>query len=65
MNCALTFGRPGGGFAALNGDVRNKFTIDGKAPATPPKRNPLRQDAKPGEETKPSAAPSANPTPAP
>ncbi|MBC2681456.1 septum formation family protein [Corynebacterium anserum] len=45
VNCALTFGREGGGFAVLNGDVRQGFTIDGKQPVTPPKRNPLRSEA--------------------
>lgn len=42
VNCALTFGHPGGGFATLKGDVRNGFTIDGNQPAKPPERNPLR-----------------------
>ncbi|RAV32423.1 hypothetical protein DLJ54_03420 [Corynebacterium heidelbergense] len=43
VNCALTFGHNGGGFAALNGDVRQKFTIDGQPPAPMPPRNPVRQ----------------------
>lgn len=42
VNCALTFGRDGGGFAALVGDARQSFTIDGKPPAKKPPRNPLR-----------------------
>jgi len=45
VNCALTFGRPDGGFANLNGDVRQGFTIDGNPPAKQPPRNPLRNNA--------------------
>jgi len=43
VNCALTFGKRGGGFATLQGDVRKQFTIDGQPPAKQPKRNPLRK----------------------
>ena len=43
VNCALTFGNKGGGFASLQGDARKQFTIDGKPPAKQPKRNPLRK----------------------
>ncbi|MCX2163979.1 septum formation family protein [Corynebacterium auriscanis] len=46
VNCALTFGKSGGSFATLQGDVRQSFTIDGQPPAKQPKRNPLR---KPGD----------------
>lgn len=42
VNCALTFGSPGGGFATLNGDVRQSFTIDGQPPQQMPERRPLR-----------------------
>ena len=42
VNCALTYGHPGGGFATLKGDVRKEFTIDGQPPAKQPPRNPLR-----------------------
>lgn len=71
VNCALTFGRPGGGFATIKGDVRQEFTIDGKRPATPPKRNPLRRSPRPSDargaetgpnaEANPNAAPGTNP----
>lgn len=43
VNCALTFGQPGGSFAMLNGDVRQGFTINGQPPAEQPPRNPIRQ----------------------
>lgn len=43
VNCALTYGRQGGGFAELVGDVRSSFTIDGAPPKQLPKRNPLRR----------------------
>ena len=67
VNCALTFGRPGGGFATLNGDVRQDFTIDGNPPKTPPKRNPLRREARSSENASPApeAAPDATTAPAP
>ncbi|KAB1504346.1 septum formation family protein [Corynebacterium sp. 320] len=42
VNCAVTFGHPGGGFAVLNGDVRQGFTIDGAAPEKRQKRPPLK-----------------------
>ena len=45
VNCALTFGRQGGGFAVIAGDARQEFTIDGKPPAKQPPRNPLRNPA--------------------
>lgn len=49
VNCALTFGRPGGGFGVLKGDVRHDFTIDGAPPAKLPERKPLRnQQQHPG-----------------
>lgn len=44
VNCALTFGRDGGDFAVLTGDVRKHFTIDGKPPKKRPERNPLRNE---------------------
>lgn len=44
VNCALTFGSPGGGFATLNGDVRQSFTIDGQPPKEMPERRPLREN---------------------
>lgn len=78
VNCALTFGRPGGGFATLAGDVRSNFTIDGNPPKTPPKRNPLRRDARSGNadsaghagnagnaDTPAAESPNATPAPAP
>ncbi|HIW96066.1 MAG TPA: septum formation family protein [Candidatus Corynebacterium gallistercoris] len=43
VNCALTYGQPGGSFATLNGDVRQGFTINGQPPAKQPPRNPIRQ----------------------
>lgn len=55
VNCALTFGRQGGGFAVINGDVRQGFTIDGQPPAKQPERNPLRN---------PNRAPGAGAPPA-
>ena len=45
VNCALTSGKQGGGFATLKGDVRQGFTIDGQPPAKQPERNPLRNTA--------------------
>lgn len=43
VNCALTKGDPGGGFATLNGDVTQGFTIDGAPPPPQPPRNPVRR----------------------
>lgn len=57
VNCALTFGKRGGGFATLQGDVRQKFTIDGQPPAKQPKRNPLRQ---PGDNARSASAGDTN-----
>lgn len=45
VNCALVFGHPGGGFANLNGDVRQGFTIDGNPPQEHEDRPPLRDNA--------------------
>lgn len=45
VNCALTFGRAGGGFANLAGDARHGFTIDGLPPEERPARPPLRDPA--------------------
>ena len=43
VNCALVFGNPGGGFANLNGDVRQGFTIDSNPPEVREDRPPLRE----------------------
>lgn len=62
VNCALTFGRNGGGFAVLKSDVRQGFTIDGQPPVAPPERNPLRPDA--GGQAPGGAAPAQGGAPA-
>lgn len=54
VNCALTFGHPGGGFAQIKGDVRLGFTIDGNPPEAREDRPPLRE-----EQPAPAPAPAA------
>lgn len=65
VNCAVTFGRAGGGFAVLKGDARRGFTIDGQPPQKLPPRNPLRPGGAPGSTgaSSPSPAPNGGGTP--
>ena len=44
VNCSL-ISADGAEFNTLKGDVRGEFTVNGKEPKTPPKRQPLRDQA--------------------